>query len=132
MNLRKSCFVSCFIMLVILVFISGLVYTLLKISENNPSSFQVLLGYANEEFENYKHDARISKCSFIGPEVIDFQVKNKDTIYAMFLWYNIIEKDTFWIKYQGHLQKKESDGIYLSDNMSVFIDSCKSKSKTEN
>lgn len=119
-------------MLIILLFISGLVYALLKVSEHNPSSYQVLLGSANEEYENYRHDARISKCSFIGPEVIDIQVRNRDTICAMFKWYNIIEKDTFWIKYQGHLPKEERDGIYLSDNMPVFIDSCKSKSKTEN
>ncbi len=122
-----SCLVSFLIMVGISLFIVGAVIIAIKITEKEYSGYQVLRGRAVTHYENYRHHARLSKCEFIGPEIRDCKVENQDTVYAEFYWYNIIDKDTVWIKYIGHLEEKITDGIRPSDNIDIYYEYCKSK-----
>ena len=111
---------------IIFISIFGLIIFIIYFNNKKLSNYENLLGRAIDEYEIFRYESRISECELNGPFLIDLKTDNKnDTIYVLFEWNKIIEKDTFWIRYRGYIKMERGDGIFLSDNIENLIDSCR-------
>jgi hypothetical protein len=89
------------------------------------SKFETLKSKAMSEYEFVKHDFYLNCFDFEGPLLLSYKVnENSDTVYIEYGWNFVMDNDTFWVYYYGHVNEELSDGVYLSENIDTLINIC--------